>query len=91
MDPITIALIAKAVETGVKSVNSAVEANRAKKIGKKKIKEMKRQTYGNLLNEEMERSAESSRHGAKSGLKKSKSHARNQHDTSDLVRGALNI
>jgi hypothetical protein len=91
MDPITGILIGKAIEEGVKGVNSYYQAKNEKKQGKKRAKQSKRETLAGLLNDALQGSAELHTHGLSSRARLGKRKAQSLQDTSDLVRGAFNI
>lgn len=91
IDPVTATLIATAVATAAKGAGDFFSGQKAKKAGKMRAKETKRETFSGLLNDAMQGSAELESHGLSSRAKLGKRKAQSMQDTADLVRGAFNI
>ena len=91
MDPGTAMLIATAVATAAKAGGDAMSSNNAKKSGKLRSKETKRETQAGLFESALQRSAELEAHRLQSRNKMGKRRSQSLQDTSDLVRGAFNI
>ena len=91
LDPGTIALITAAVEMAAKTAGGAVSASSAKKLSKKRQKEFRRETEAGLLKGDIARKAELETHRLTKGSGEAKRKVKSFSDTSDLVRGALNI
>ena len=91
VDPGTAMLIASAIQAAAQGGGQYLSSQGATKAGKLRSKEMKRETYANLLNEERNRGAELQAHRMSSRGRTAKRRAQSMQDTSDLVRGALSI
>ena len=91
MDPITMSIIAAGVSAAAKGIGEGISGSKAKKAAKRKIKEEKRETYGNLLENALQRSSDLETHRLSSRARSGKRAVRSMGDTSDVVRGALNI
>lgn len=91
VDPGTAMLIATAVATAAKGAGDFFSGQNAKKTGKMRAKETKRETQANMLNDALQRSAELEAQGLKSRNKLGKRKSQSMQDTADLVRGAFNI
>jgi hypothetical protein len=91
MDPGTAMLVATAVAAAAKGAGDFFGSQKEKKAGKRRAKEMKRETHANNLNEALQRSAELEAHRLSTRQKLGKSRASKSQETADLVRGALNI
>jgi hypothetical protein len=91
MDPATAMLIATAVGVGAQGAGSFFSSNNAKKAGKMRAKELKRETLASLLNDSLQGEAELTAHGLSSRSRTGKRRAQSMQDTADLVRGAFNI
>lgn len=91
VDPGTAMLIATAVATAAKGAGDFFSGQNAKKAGKMRAKETKRETQASMLNDALQRSAELEAQGVKSRNKLGKRKSQSMQDTADLVRGAFNI
>lgn len=91
VDPGTAMLIATAVATAAKGASDYFTGQKQKKAGKMRAKETKRETLANLMNDALQGSAELETHGLSTGARMAKKRTKNQQDTADLVRGAINI
>jgi hypothetical protein len=91
VDPATAALIATAVAAAAKGAGDYVGNQGAKKQGKRRAKETRRETHAGLLQNELDRSAELEAHRLSTRSKLLKRKTQSMQDTSDLLRGALNI
>lgn len=91
IDPGTAMLIATAVATAAKGAGDYFSGQKSEKAGKRKAKEMKRETESGLFDSALQRSAELQAHRLASKQKLGKRKSQSMQDTSDLVRGALNI
>jgi hypothetical protein len=91
MDPGTAILISTAIATAAKGAGDYISGQKQGDIGKRRAKQTKRDTYADLLNEAMQRSAELRAHELASRQKLGKRQVGNFQDTSDIVRGALSI
>jgi hypothetical protein len=91
MDPGTAMIIATALSTAAKAGGEGLSSQNAKKVGKRRAKETKRETHAGSLNEALQGSAELEAHGLKSQSKLGKRRAQSLQDSSDLVRGAFKI
>ena len=81
-----------AVVQGIASaIQGALAAKRAKKAGKLKAKEMKRETESDLLSNAEQREAEMEEHGMASSERNARRSSRSRLDTAGTVRRALNI
>lgn len=91
MDPGTAMLIATAVGTGAKAGSDYFGAKKAKKSGKMRALELKRETLSDLLNQALQGSAELEGHGLKTRSQLARRKGQSMQETADLVRGAFNI
>ena len=91
IDPGTAMLIATAVATAAKGAGDFFGSQNEKKAAKRRSKEMKRETYGGLHDEAMQRGAELEAHRLGSSSKLAKRSSQSLQDTSDLLRGAFRI
>ena len=91
MDPGTAMLIASAVATAAKGAGDFLGNKGQEKQAKRRAKETKRETQAGLFQDALQRSAELESHRLASRQKLGKRRAQSLSDTSDLVRGALNI
>lgn len=91
LDPGTAMLIATAVAASAKGAGDYFSSSAEKKAGKRKAKEMERETKADLFSDAMNRNAELEAHKLKSSQKLVKGKSKGFQDTSDLVRGAFNI
>lgn len=91
MEPVTAAIIASAIAAAAKGTGEAISSSKAKKAAKEKLKEMRRETRGGLLESAMQRRAELEGHRLSSKARKAKRSTQSLGETSDIVRGALNI
>ena len=81
-----------AVAQGIaQAIQGALAAKRAKKTGKLKTKEMKRETQAGLLSDAEQREAEMEEHSMASSERKARRSSRSMQDTADTVRKAMNI
>ena len=81
-----------AVVQGIASaIQGALAAKRAKKAGKLKAKEMRRETQADLLSNAQQREAEMEEHGMASSERNARRSSRLKQDTADTVRKAMNI
>jgi hypothetical protein len=74
-----------------KAIEGALAAKRAKKAGKLKAKEMRRETQADLLSNAEQREAEMEEHGMSSSERNARRSSRLKHNTADTVRRAMNI
>jgi len=88
-DPVTLGLAGAAAVAS--AIQGALAAKRAKKAGKLKTKEMRRETQADLLSNAEQREAEMEEHRMSSSERKSKRSSRSMQDTADTVRRAVNI
>jgi len=88
MEPVTTVAIVGGI---AKAIEGALAAKRAKKAGKLKAKEMKRETQTDLLSNAEQRAAEAEEHGMASSERSARRSSRSRLDTADTVRRALNI
>lgn len=91
MDPLTIALISAGVSAAAQGAGSYYSGKKSEKAGKRRAKEMRRETEGNMFDSALQRSAELQAHRLASRQKLGKRQSQSMQDTSDLVRGALSI
>jgi hypothetical protein len=91
VDPGTAILIASAIAASAKGAGDLYGSKSQEKQAKRRAKETKRETQASLLDEAMNRNAELQAHRMSSRNKLGKSKVRASQETSDLVRGALNI
>ena len=91
VDPATAAVIATAIASAAKGGGEYLSGKKSEKGAKKRAKETRRETQANLLNTAMQNSAELEAGHLQSRKKLGKRKAQSYQDTSDLVRGALNI
>ena len=89
IDPITMSIIASALMGVGKGVGGALEGRRAKKMGKLKAKEQKRQTYADLLNQNLQGQAEIQGQGLDSSRQLGAARTRGLMDTASTVREAF--
>ena len=81
-----------AVVQGIASaIQGALAAKRAKKAGKLKAKDMRRETQADLLSNAQQREAEMEEHGMASSERNARRSSRLKQDTADTVRKAMNI
>lgn len=73
------------------AIQDALAAKRAKKAGKLKAKEMKRETQADLLSNAEQREAEMEEHGMASSERNARRSSRLKQGTADTVRRAMNI
>jgi hypothetical protein len=74
-----------------KAIEGALAAKRAKKAGKLKAKEMRRETQADLLSNAEQREAEMEEHSMGSSERKARRSARSKQGTADTIRRAINI
>lgn len=91
MDPATAMLIATAVGAGAKGMSDYYGSKKAKKSGKTRALELKRETLSDLLNNSLQGSSELEQHRLKSRAHLGKRRGQAMQETVDLVRGAFNI
>lgn len=91
VDPGTAMLIAAAVAAAAKGAGDFFSNSSAKKSASRRAKEQKRETEAGLANETMNRSADLEAQRLAGRKKIGKRKAQSSQETSDLVRGALNI
>jgi len=73
------------------AIQGALAAKRAKKAGKLKAKEMRRETQADLLSNAEQREAEMEEHGMASSERNARRSSRLKQGTADTVRKAMNI
>jgi hypothetical protein len=88
MEPVTTVAIVGGI---AKAIEGALAAKRAKKAGKLKAKEMKRETQADLLSNAEQREAEMEEHGMASSERNARRSSRLKQDAADTVRKAMNI
>ena len=91
VDPGTAILIATAVQAAAKGAGDFMSNTAEKKRQKRRSKELERETNAELANESKNRSAEMEVHRLAGRQKLGKRKSASHHETSDLIRGALNI
>lgn len=91
IDPGTAMLIATAIATAAKAGGDAIAGSKAKKAGKMRAKEARRETYAGNINEALQRGAELEGHRLSRRAQLGKRKTQSMQDTADLVRGAFNI
>lgn len=91
IDPGTAMLVASAISAAVKGAEGGIAGQAAKKQSKRNAKQAKRETYSGLLQDALGRSAELEAHRMGSSQKLGKRRTQSMLDTSELVRGAMNI
>ena len=91
VDPGTAALLATAVSTAAKGAGDYMSSEKSRKVGKYRAKETKRETFADLLNDALQRSAELEAQRLAGTQKLTKRRTQSLMDSSDLIRGALNI
>lgn len=84
-------MIDKIIEGITDAVGGYLAGEKKKKAGKIASKENKRETIAHLINDALQGSGELQAHGMSSRSRLGKRRSQSQQDTSDLVRGALNI
>lgn len=90
--PIAAIMVASALASAAAQGGSAYASNQsAKRAAKRRAKESKRETFGGLYNDALQRSAELEEQRLAGSRKLGKRRSQSMHETSDLVRGALNI
>ena len=81
-----------AVVQGIASaIQGALAAKRAKKAGKLKAKEMRRETQADLLSDAEQREAEMEEHGMASSERNARRSSRLKQGTADTIRKAMDI
>ena len=81
-----------AVVQGIASaIQGALAAKRAKKAGKLKAKEMRRETQADLLSNAEQREAEMEEHGMASSERNARRSSRLKQGTADTIRKAMDI
>jgi len=88
MEPVTTVAIVGGI---AKAIEGALAAKRAKKAGKLKAKEMRRETQADLLSNAEQREAEMEEHGMASSERNARRSSRLKQGTADTVRKAMNI
>jgi len=91
MDPATGMIIAASIAAAAQGGMGALQGAQAKKLGKMKAKEMKRETYGTLLNDALQRNAEIEGQRLQSGMKLGKRRSQSLIDSASLLREAFGI
>jgi hypothetical protein len=91
MDPATMTLIAQAVASAAQAGGQALTGRQADKASRRRAKETRRETEADVLDQAMQRSAELEAHNLGNRKRSGKRRAQSMQETSDLVRGALNI
>lgn len=91
IEPGTAMLIAAAVSAAAKGTGDYLANKKQKKGGELRAHETKRETLAGLLNDAFQGSAELHGQGLTSRGRLGKRKAQSMQNTSDLVRGALNI
>lgn len=91
MDPATAMLVATAVASAAKGAGDYFSSKKGEKAGKLRAKETKRETYGGLLNDAMQRGADLQDQRLSGTRRLGKRKATSMQETADLVRGAFNI
>lgn len=91
VDPGTAMLIATAVATAAKGAGDFFSGKKSEKAAKRRSKETRRETETGLVDSALQRSAELQAHKLASRQKLGKRKSQSMQETSDLVRGALNI
>lgn len=91
MDPGTAMLVATAVAAAAKGAGDFFSNKKAEKGAKMRAKETKRETYGSLFEDALNRSAQLEEQRMRSSNKLGKRRSQNLQDSSDLVRGAFNV
>jgi len=91
MDPGTAMLIATAVAAATKGASDYLGGQSEQKAAKRRAKETKRETYATSLDEALNRGAKLEAHRLGNRAKSARRRSQSSAETSDLVRGALNI
>ena len=91
MDPATATIVASLISAGAQAGMGALGGRREKKIGKKKAKEAKRETFADLLNSAFQREAENEVQRLESRGRLGKRRSQSSMDTANLVREAFTI
>lgn len=91
VDPGTAILIATAVATAAKGAGDYFSGKSQDKAAKRRAKETRRETEAGMFDEALQRSAELQAHRLKGRNKLGKRKTQSMQETSDLVRGALDI
>ena len=91
IDPGTAMVIASMVSAAAKGTGDYLGNKSQEKQAKRRSKETERETKAGLLQDALERSAQLESHRLAGRQKLGKRKAHSLQDTSDLVRGALNI
>jgi len=73
------------------AIQGALAAKRAKKAGKLKAKEMRRETQADLLSNAEQREAEMEEHGMASSERNARRSSRLKQGTADTIRKAMDI
>lgn len=91
IDPGTAMLVATAVATAAKGAGDYFSGKGQQRAGERRAKETKRETRAGLFDEALQRSAELQAHRMKGRQRLGKRKTQSMQETSDLVRGALDI
>lgn len=91
VDPATATLIASAIANSVKIGSDMLSGKKGDRQSKRKAREMQRETEADMLNEAFQRSADLEGHRLNTRKRLGKRKGQSMQETSDLMRGALNI
>lgn len=91
MDPGTAAIVASTLSALAGGAVSGLGSAQKKKAAKFRSREMKRETYADLLNEALQRNAELHTHEASQRMRKGKASTENMMNTASILREAFNI
>ena len=89
MDPATGMIIASLIASATAGGMGALSGSQAKKAGERKAKEMKRQTYADLLNSSLQNQAEIQGQGLDTSRKIGSARTRGLLDTASTMRDAF--
>jgi hypothetical protein len=91
MDPATLTVLASIISSGAKAGQGFMAGRREKKLSKKRSKEMKRETFADLLDSAFQRDAQNEAQRLESRSRLGKRKGQSFEETANLVREAFNI
>jgi len=91
IDPVTQMLIATAISTAAKAGGDYLSGQGEARQSKRRAKEMRRETQGGFLQDQLNRGADLEAHRLNSRKRMGQRGAQNMQNTADLVREAFNI
>lgn len=91
MDPVTAGIIIAVISGAAKAGSSLLGAAQEKKMAKKRAKEMKRSTYGDILNTALQQGSDIEAQRLESSARKNRRHTQALMNTAAGVRESLNL